>query len=507
MESLNTQELEKFANSFDSIIELFNEKHKERLLINFQESLKKIFSSVIPNDSISMSKAKLNMWRYNFQVLQKYLEVSLPNINIICEGIINNVLSLAESAVKSWEKEMNNKRNFTAEIYVKQEEINTILLASESLENKVRSLTIEKDTLAQQLKKTQNELATAHELLQRENKAFLNNIIALSKQNTEISIPQSPVKNFRKEIVPKVPNNTIIMNKRIAQGRELSFKQLKDTIEEVYATKVKFDEKCRESFMPIETLDQFMLTYLNQKFGLKTIITEWTFAIMKAITRYENEDAEVKLFSKIINHQIDEDFRYVLYKVKDKIRNLLKAYITSNWPYMREGQVNAHLKEKMQGKLDENEWGSIIISIYSDEESTYMINLVKSHISSKAQPNTKSLKPNNEDISFIEFQNIILSYDLTTHETLLSPFAEMFKQYDQDADGLLTKNEFKEICNSLNVSNKTDEFLLKADPFSLEKISFSACVKIFSDEKTPNSKENFSILHNLFFSKHDDLNI
>lgn len=505
MESLSTQELENFANSFDSIVELFNEKHKEKLLSNFQESLKKIFSSVIPNDSISMLRAKLSMWRYNSQVLQKHLEVSLPNINTICEGLINNLLSLAELATKSWEKEVNNKRNFNTEIYVKQEEINTILLASETLEQKIRSLTNEKDALTLQLKKTQNELATTHELLQRENKTFLNNILALSKQNAEYSIPQSPIKNFRKEIVPKVPNNTIIMNKRIAQGRELSFKQLKDTIEEVYATKVKFDEKCRENFMPIETLDQFMLTYLNQKFGLKTIITEWTFAIMKAITRYENEDAEVKLFSKVLNHQIDEDFRYVLYKVKDKIKNLLKTYITSNWPYMREGQVNAHLKEKIQGKLDEKEWGSIIISIYSDEESSYMIDLVKKHISSKIQ--AKSPKTNNEDISFIEFQNIILSYDLTTHESLLSPFAEMFKQHDQDADGLLTQNEFREICTLLNIFDQTDDFLLKIDPYSLEKISFSACVQVFSEEKIPNSKDNISILHNLFFSKHDDLNV
>jgi predicted protein tyrosine phosphatase len=120
MESLSTQELENFANSFDSIIELFNEKHKEKLLSNFQESLKKIFSSVIPNDSISMLRAKLSMWRYNSQVLQKYLEVSLPNINIICEGITNNLLSLAELAAKSWGKEVKNKRNFNTEIYVKQ---------------------------------------------------------------------------------------------------------------------------------------------------------------------------------------------------------------------------------------------------------------------------------------------------------------------------------------------------------------------------------------------------
>ena len=115
-------------------------------------------------------------------------------------------------------------------------------------------------------------MANSLELLQKENKSFLHKIIALSKQTADSSVTQSAVKSFRKDIMPKVSNNTIAMNNRIAQGRELGFKQLKETIDEVYTTKVKYDEKCRENKMAIETMDQFMFTYLNQKFSLKTII-------------------------------------------------------------------------------------------------------------------------------------------------------------------------------------------------------------------------------------------
>ncbi|OMJ80222.1 hypothetical protein SteCoe_19588 [Stentor coeruleus] len=504
MESISTEDLEKFSKNFNSISDLFNEKHKEKLLASFQENLKKNFSTIQPTDNINLIRAKLSMWRFNWQVLEKYLEASSINIGTICSGIISSIFSISEFAIKNWEKETNKKENSDTEINVKQEEISVILLASESLEQKVRTLTQEKEALTQELHKTQDELSATLDLLQRENKTFLHKIIALSKQTADISVPQSPSKVFRKNITPKIPNNTILMNNRINQGRELSIKQLKETIEEIYVTKIKFDEKCKENMLPVETMDQFVVTYFNQKFGLKTIIAEWTIAITKAIARYENEDAEVKLFSKILKHRINEDFRYVLYRVKDKIKSFLKAYIISNSPYMRESQVSTYLKEKMQGKLEEKEWASIVISIYSDEEYTYIVNLIKEHITSKTYSQTKSSKLTDE-ITFADFQNIILSYDLTTHETLLSPFAEMFKNHDIDEDGLINQDEFRKMCEILGVYERVEELISKVDPCSLGKIGFSSCVKVFSDEKVPGNKEKFSVIHSLFFSQHDNL--
>lgn len=47
------------------------------------------------------------------------------------------------------------------------------------------------------------------------------------------------------------------------QTRTLTLKQLKDTIQDMYAQKVKFDKKCEESKAPRETMEQYMYTYLN----------------------------------------------------------------------------------------------------------------------------------------------------------------------------------------------------------------------------------------------------
>lgn len=55
-------------------------------------------------------------------------------------------------------------------------------------------------------------------------------------------------------------------------NRQLTLKQLRDVIEEIYASKTKFDQKCYENHLPRETMEQHLYTYLNQKYGLKTLI-------------------------------------------------------------------------------------------------------------------------------------------------------------------------------------------------------------------------------------------
>ena len=79
----------------------------------------------------------------------------------------------------------------------------------------------------------------------------------------------------------------------------------------MYAQKVKFDKKCADNKLGRETLEQFMYTYLNQKYGLKALIIEWVDSIIKAVKSYVKEDHEVELFAKILKNECDEDFRFI----------------------------------------------------------------------------------------------------------------------------------------------------------------------------------------------------
>ena len=79
----------------------------------------------------------------------------------------------------------------------------------------------------------------------------------------------------------------------------------------MYTQKVKFDKKCTENKVGKETLEQYMYTYLNQKYGLKPLIVEWAAAIINGVKTYIKEEHEVALFAKILKNECDEDFRFI----------------------------------------------------------------------------------------------------------------------------------------------------------------------------------------------------
>lgn len=87
----------------------------------------------------------------------------------------------------------------------------------------------------------------------------------------------------------------------------------------MYAQKVKFDKKCEDSRVPKETMEQYMYTYLNQKYGLKSLIVEWAASIINAVKTYLREDHEVTLFAKILKNECDEEFRLIQQHVKDTL--------------------------------------------------------------------------------------------------------------------------------------------------------------------------------------------
>lgn len=88
-------------------------------------------------------------------------------------------------------------------------------------------------------------------------------------------------------------------------------KQLKDAIQDMYSQKIKFDKKCEDSKQPRETMEQFMYTYLNQRYGLKNLIIDWSIAIVNAVSKYHTEDHDVCLFGKILKNECDEEFRFI----------------------------------------------------------------------------------------------------------------------------------------------------------------------------------------------------
>lgn len=116
-------------------------------------------------------------------------------------------------------------------------------------------------------------------------------------------------------------------------------KQLKEMINDIYNQKTKFDLKCEEGRQAKETMEQYMYTYLNQKYGLKNLIIEWAAAIISGIKSYSKEDHEVALFGKILRNECDEDFRFIQHTVKETVFALLRAVIREKYPTKNEETI------------------------------------------------------------------------------------------------------------------------------------------------------------------------
>ena len=56
-------------------------------------------------------------------------------------------------------------------------------------------------------------------------------------------------------------------------------------------------------------MEQYLCTYLSQKYGLKQLVLEQANSVIHAIQMYQNESIEVQVFGKILRHQVDEEFR------------------------------------------------------------------------------------------------------------------------------------------------------------------------------------------------------
>lgn len=115
----------------------------------------------------------------------------------------------------------------------------------------------------------------------------------------------------------------IIQNK----SKVMTLRSLHEIIYEIYSSKIKFDQKCHNNKLPLENMDQYMYTFLNQRYGLRSLTITHASSIIKAIKYYSSQDFETLLFGKILQATIPESYRGLISLLNknliDQIRQLL----------------------------------------------------------------------------------------------------------------------------------------------------------------------------------------
>ena len=497
--NLNIEKLEKMITSKQESKELLGEiQELQGKIRNFEESLARKDQDIEEykgkdkffEEKTKAYKVKIN----NYKEKMKEFELDRKEFE--------DNLKEKEEHLKECFRKIKEQQDFIKKIESEKEEIK---------QNCIQEKNNEKDEEIQRLQKKITDMQLKFNSFQEnlveielETNTTLEKNLGSSQKYLSSQVNSSKFLN-RKEIIPKHSSISSIKAKPMA--RELTLKELKETIEEIYENKAKFDLICIENKKPKETMDHYIMIYFNQKYGIKTLIYEYTKLFNIARSRYERLDSEVSLFSKILNNRVDEYFHQDFDKIKEKLKLKLKVLILQFNPYMREAQLTQVLKEKVNGNLSSFEWESILNLFYSKEESDLMIQNIRKIIEQKEEKlvigKRNKLITEKSEITYQEVQNAILAYDLVNYEALTEPFWRTFCEEDQDKDGVLTDEQFKVLCIKLGVEIETERYLDELDPVETGFVTFSDCIRLFSFEMVDEDGGvgPVSIIHYLFFKE------
>ena len=537
-------------NEFPLFKEIVNKINSIELKENFQNTFEKKFSEETEKVKLSLKnniplyiyaniiiKSKFKLYKY---LSEQYIEKLNEKNKEIASLLFNNIFNCGEKLIQIIDLIYPKIEEKYESLRSQLEDALKLSDNSVEFEQKLKTVTKEKDILSNENNLIQNKLI----LLENENKLMseklLNNAKEIYQKNKNIS----PIKeitdknnNIDKNSLLNINNNFLPITPKV-----LSLKYAKEIMNEIYNNKIIYDKKCNENKLSRETMEEYMYTYLSNKYGLKNLIIEWAAAIINAIKLYSNRDIEINLFGKILRNELDEESRFILDQLKNTILELIEYYLKSKNPLKSKTYLKKMLNNKKEGLLKEEEWRGIIYCIFPNEEAQIIENKILLYIQKLNEKNDNNLyfinenntnnnylfsnnsinfnfnnsfslsKPKNKltreelfnltknkeemNISYNDFINVIGNYQIRNRDKYLKNFVDLFRKFDTNNDGILNENEFVDLIKSIPYCQKNIEinifkFLSIVDPFNNKKIIFSDCVKLFSmEDLKENEKEN-----------------
>jgi len=468
-----------FTHKFLEFLQTQNEKDTFDLIKEIHDNISKSYNMLIKiiyklypiiDEKIQMLKMQLN-------------EAIKHNNNVFVE--LNENENKIKEEGKNKEKLINNY----------QEKISY-------LESKVKQLENENNLMSEKLftplkNIVNNSTEKQFQLYpQNSNTNFININNNINLNNLP---PKINYKNYFENINNSYNNNSFLQSSPVC-NRVFTIKMMKEIINDIYSSKEEFDKKSDENKLPRETMEQHMYTYLNQKYGLKSIIIEWASNIINGIKIFSSEDSEICLFGKILRNEIEEDARLIYSDVQKSILEYLKYYIKRKHHYISAKEISKILKEKKKGSLTEEEWKEIINYLYNEEHAKILEERIseiiqKKYFKSKLDTDRKltreeiiqlSKLKEEYNIPFKDLVKILHEFQVKQREKQLKNFVQLFKSVDKDNNGIINEEEFVNLLYNMNIfgdqlKRKIVELLTQIDPYNNKQITFSECVNLFGN--------------------------
>ena len=561
--------IEKKLNEFNDLFVIFQNnfqnENKEELSKDLHERFQNLINDEankinennngknLPNYSLANNIIKSEVNLISFFINSFFEHSELLNMENAKKDIakkINDILNLLFGTLIKIIEELNTKIENTKKLKNKKIELLLEYLNDNSIKNennKMNNINEEYTNLKKLYKKEKELYNLKIEKLQKENKQITDSLI---KKGIDLSSSLNNLNLNNSNISQKTNDN----NKNeigidatflgLAGAKILTIKQMHDFINELYESKMEYDKICSENHLKKESMEHYMYKFLNNKYGLKNLVIEWSSSIITGIKMYSSSDSDINLFSKILKNKIEEGQKLVVLKLKSTIKELYDMYIKNKSrlnPNKGRNKLNEAEIENILNSFNENillnedEWKNIIRSIYNEEEYKILIKYIINKISDKNEIEKKNYINNlmskkksqvtRDDLEFAnkkkfpfkinykEFVNILTGYQITYREKYLSNLHKLFVKCDEESVGVLNEKGFKKLLNSIDFVQKQGrdymkKLLNKIDPHSYNNITFTEIVDLFSKEMVVNEDGlTMNILDKLGLEDPSNLNL
>ena len=488
---------------YNYLNEIFLEKY-----LNFKDEeiyniIRSITKSIISNYN-NLANITLKLMD-NFEIMNEEinnLNMEINNKDKYLRQLNDKIIILKEKLIK------NEQENELISIKLINNNINNKIIEPFNKNIKLRN----RNFYSKNLVKTKSLTS----LTSKSDKLYLNNKI----------VPQKNI--FYRNNGDNIINNANLTNSFLTGNRIFTKKMLKDIIYNIYNSKNNFNNKCIENKLPKETMEEYMYTYFNYKYGLKNMVIEWATIIINGIKTY-SYDNEICLFGKILRNDLDESCQYIMPKIKKNVEETIIKIFKKEYGLKSNEEIIEYKNKLIKNRLPLNIVQLILDNNYTQDEQekllskiTELVNEFKNrtvnnefgdNISfnlnsinnkenrfynklSRIELNQKLLEKENElnSISFDELVNIFHELEINKKENYLRPFIYAFKKIDEDSDGIINESQFINLVKDLNIleeknfDNLLNELLNLIDPYGYKKFIFTDCVEVFSSYNIGNKK-------------------
>ena len=535
-EILEEISIEKKLNEFNDLFVIFQNNFQNENKDDLSKDLYERFQNLINNEANKINESNNGKNLKNFCLANNIIKSEVNLISFFLNSFFeHSELLNMENAKKDISKKINDILNLLFNTLIKIiEELNTKIDSANKLKNKNIEMLLEYlndnhknentkiyeeyENLQKQFKKDRELYILKIDKLQKENKLITESLI---KKGIDLSSSINNINLNNSNISKKSGDENIGIDATflgLAGAKILTKKQMKDFINEIYDSKMEYDKVCSENHLKKESMEHYMYKFLNNKYGLKNLVIEWSSSIITGIKMYSSSDSDINLFNKILKNKIEEGQKLVIIKLKSTIKELYDMYIKNKSRLnsnkgknkLNEAEIEYILSSFNENiLLNEDEWKNIIKSIYNEEEYKILIKYIINKISDKNDIEKKNYIKNlmskkksevtRDDfesankkkfplkISYKEFVNILTGYQITYREKYLSNLHKLFIKYDEESIGVLNENGFLKLLNSIDFIQKQGigymkKLLNKIDPHSYNNITFTEIVNLFSKE-------------------------